>query len=566
MVDSQGESSSAELATTIGTTGFSRRRFLSAVGAGAGLAALTVAGCGSDEAPSVAPAATAGTENGASNGRPAGMGGPYGWEGAERYQYGPDSAPGRAIEAARRLKAEGKAPATLVVGMYAGAIGSYEQAFPGEQSPMQIWEEETGIPVQFEGVDPAEAYAQATRFAATRDGSQHIVQLGMSDNGDLAEAGLLLDLSEFVEQYEPDWDDPVTGYAGGRPTTEYMNYYNGKPYAVSQDGDYQVLYLREDLFNDAAEQREFESRFGRSLEPPNTWEEYGEIAEFFHRPDQGMFGSTSLRSPVWGWINYFMRYVSTGDPVQFTFDDDMNPLIDSDEGLRALRSYIDDMAFGSPDALSWTWEQQYGNWGNDGGSAMTVGFNNLRKFIRGDSPLNTGGFGEKTMPWYIPGFEVNGTLSRHTSLYFNASNAVNAHSDSEHHELAYVFLQWLSSGQVYNWINANPGGFQDPCKANAADDPLIRESYSPETMDVLKVTVPGAVPSPSSLEAAPAYIQALDINLQRALSNQASPEQALAAIVSDWDTITERVGRDKQVEAWRASKAGWPTVADSVTA
>ena len=51
------------------------------------------------------------------------IGGPTGFPGAERYQYGPDTPEGRAIEGARALKAAGKAPAKIVIGLSDGSIG-----------------------------------------------------------------------------------------------------------------------------------------------------------------------------------------------------------------------------------------------------------------------------------------------------------------------------------------------------------------------------------------------------------------------------------------------------------
>ncbi|MGE3307930.1 MAG: sugar ABC transporter substrate-binding protein, partial [Rhizobiaceae bacterium] len=45
------------------------------------------------------------------------IGGPTGFEGAERYQYGAETPEGRAIEAAKAMKAAGTAPAKIVLGL-----------------------------------------------------------------------------------------------------------------------------------------------------------------------------------------------------------------------------------------------------------------------------------------------------------------------------------------------------------------------------------------------------------------------------------------------------------------
>ena len=71
--------------------------------------------------------------------------------------------------------------------------------------------------------------------------------------------------------------------------------------------------------------------------------------------------------------------------------------------------------------------------------------------------------------------------------------------------------------------------------------------------------IPGSCPSISSLRGAPEYIQALDVNLQKALSGQSSAEDTLAAVESEWNAITDKIGREDQARVWVASKDGWAT-------
>ena len=304
-----------------------------------------------------------------------------------------------------------------------------------------------------------------------------------------------------------------------------FNYYNGKPYAVASDGDYQVFVIRKDLWDSPKEQAAFRAKYGYALAPPKTWDQQADMAEFFHRPTDNLLGATDLRSPVWGWINFVTRYTSTGNPVAYYCDDNMKPLINGPGGLKALNHLIKTTQYGSKDALSWSWPEQYQNWG-DGGAAMTIAFNNLTKFQKKGGPFDKSGFdvGSKTHAIPMPGWNVNGKLVRHTSLYFNASNGVNTFSPSKYHEAAYLFLQWVASGPIYTWLTANPGGYQDPCKVACLSDPLVRSSYTPRTVDVLGMTIPGATPSiTGALKGANQYIQALDINL---------PEGALGPVVA----------------------------------
>src|SRR3954453_11099499 len=68
------------------------------------------------------------------------IGGPTGFDGAERYQYGADTPEGRAIEAAKSLKASGRAD-KIVLGLSDGSIGQLTKPFPsGAPSIKDLWE------------------------------------------------------------------------------------------------------------------------------------------------------------------------------------------------------------------------------------------------------------------------------------------------------------------------------------------------------------------------------------------------------------------------------------------
>ena len=96
-------------------------------------------------------------------------------------------------------------------------------------------------------------------------------------------------------------------------------------------------------------------------------------------------------------------------------------------------------------------------------------------------------------------------------------------------------------------------------KSYSLTNPLVQDAYTARTCEALQQVIPGSCPSISSLRGAPEYIQALDVNLQKALSGQSSPEDTLKTIESEWNKITDKLGRDEQARVWVASKAGWAT-------
>src|SRR5205823_9502786 len=66
---------------------------------------------------------------------------------------------------------------------------------------------------------------------------------------------------------------------------------SGKLYGLPQEGDALAYVARKDLFEDPKEQAAFKSKYNRDLALAKTWDEYYDIAEFFHRPDQGLYGT-----------------------------------------------------------------------------------------------------------------------------------------------------------------------------------------------------------------------------------------------------------------------------------
>ena len=67
----------------------------------------------------------------------------------------------------------------------------------------------------------------------------------------------------------------------------------GLPY---HDGPECLIY-RKDLFEDPAEMRAYERRFGIPLRVPQTWSEFGQVAGFFQRPQENRFGTAFAAYP-----------------------------------------------------------------------------------------------------------------------------------------------------------------------------------------------------------------------------------------------------------------------------
>lgn len=98
--------------------------------------------------------------------------------------------------------------------------------------------------------------------------------------------GCLEDLTPYVAA------QPPQDYPQGWPQAllKLQTFPDGLAGIPFHDGP-ECLIFRKDLFNDPAEQAAFQARYGYPLKPPATWSAFADAAEFFNRPEQGMYGT-----------------------------------------------------------------------------------------------------------------------------------------------------------------------------------------------------------------------------------------------------------------------------------
>lgn len=527
-----------------------RRRFLHIAGLTG--AAVAVQAC----APRVAEIATPAVVTRKSGLAAGKIGGPTGFEGAERYQYGPDDPAGRAMEGLLSLP-EDKRPSRLVVMLPNGAVGHFDVPFPEDAPTVKdVFTEESGIELEIVGVADTEQFTKVVQDTTTAAASFDIYSFWGPDKGSLVEAGAFANLDEYVDNYKPEWDKY---YSGGALAVQQYNVYAGSYYTVGFDGDYQIWMYRKDLFEDPNEQAAFLDRYGWELQWPETWEQLDQISEFFTRPDQNLLGCTDLRNPGWGFTNWYQRYTSGGNPNQLYFDlETGKPLINGEAGIRATEEIAKSLAYHHPDAMTWGWPEQYANMAA-GGAAVTCAFPNMSKFL--DSPSNEESVViGKLASGLSPGRLHGNTLIRRTVWWPNITLAVS--SQSEYPEASYLVLQWLNA--IYSWMVGNPAGYFDPFQKSDFEDPIVVESYHPYQIETYRTSIEHAAP-PILLNGINEYINVLDEHLQAVMVGQESAEEAMDTVATEWDKITDRLGRERQLEAIRAQAEAYPTVTDEPT-
>jgi len=105
-------------------------------------------------------------------------------------------------------------------------------------------------------------------------------------------AHCVVDLAPFLSANQP--EDYPSGWTPSLLRLQSIdNSVLGVPY---HDGPECLIY-RKDLFLDPEEQRNYARRFGIPLRIPETWQEFHQIARFFHRPGQRLWGTAIAGFP-----------------------------------------------------------------------------------------------------------------------------------------------------------------------------------------------------------------------------------------------------------------------------
>jgi len=259
--------------------------------------------------------------------------------------------------------------------------------------------------------------------------------------------------------------------------------------------------------------------------------------------------------------SWIQRYVSFANPNQHYFDPKTaKPLINSPAGIQATQEFVDTLKWHSPDALNWGWPEQYDNM-TAGGAAITCAFPNMPKFLdnAGNEASKVTG---KLRTGISPGRIIDGKLIRRSVWWPNITFAVS--SQNKYPEAAYLFLQWGSAPTIFTFMVGNPAGYFDPFLETDLVDPVVVASYHEYHIPTLRGAIERGVP-PLNLNGASEYETALDTNLLAVAAGQKTAEHAMADCAEEWEKITDRLGREKQIEAIAAQLSAWPTVVDEPT-
>lgn len=424
-------------------------------------------------------------------------------------------------------------------------------------APYTFWQDDfaqMGINIEIVEVPFADVYqVEKTEFVAG-SGAFDVVTFYPAFIGDFASNGYLLPLDEFMARepaavWDPRQDDVLA------PFRELYNRWAGQTYALTIDGDVLVMMYRRDLFENADEQAAFMEQYGRELRPPETWDEWLEVGEFFTRDagetlagqtlSEAFYGSAEFARRSFSWAWFMNRAASAG--VGY-FDENMNPLINSPESVAALQNMIDSLQNAPADVLNFGYDELRDIF-IQGRAAMVVQWTDVPK--KAADPAQSSIVGNVGVG-RVPGTQVGDEII-HRSL-MPVGRVVAVAADSDVPEAAYCVAKHVAYNRSLEDVSTALTGL-DPYRQSHLDNvgafaALMGEENAAAYLAGLNQALADGFPE-IFIPGAAQYSDALDLQVNRALAGEISAQEALDTAADQWNQITDTLGRDNQVAVWQ---------------
>lgn len=374
------------------------------------------------------------------------------------------------------------------------------------------FEQETGIKLEIEMLEYSEVLKKATLDLNSRRGYYDIVLHPHRELGRLVKNGHVREIAPYMNN--PALRDPTF-----KPEEQLqqrlwkeISWYEGKVYGAPFTALTMYLWYRKDLLEDPKERAAFQAKYGYEMKVPTTWKEYTDLAAFFHRPGEGLYGTSiqGKRHPAlwYEWLNFL--YSFGGDMLETDTGSACGPVIvNSPKAVAALDYYKSLMAYSSPDTLNFFWDDVMALM-QQGKVFQLIMWNDATYAVENPKQSKVvGKMGFDLIP-QGDGGKV-GQIEGWTYLI---------PTRSKNPEAAYLFIQWMMGFDRQQVQHVNGGASARP---DVYDHPAVKAlSYSKASMETNAV----AKPKPTIPEA-PQISEILVLELSLALTNAKSTKAAL---------------------------------------
>jgi multiple sugar transport system substrate-binding protein len=393
----------------------------------------------------------------------------------------------------------------------------------------ELIERETGLKLKIDVIPPENLHEKQLTFFLSGTADYDLLEIYPTWVGEYAESEFVDNLDDLYEKYDKEIDtsDYIEGAQVG------FDKYKGSWYAIPYDGDVNLFYYRNDLFQDEKNRSDFKAKYGYELAPPKTWHQVRDMAEFFTGRQEGLYGFGTLALKTWWAVDYWAnvyRNLAVSKGLKFEnglVNDNGEIELDREAFIEANDFYMDLMKFSPEGILAWGYPESKEGLGN-GTVAMsmqwaTAVFRDPRQAKYWDQIYAT----------IMPGFEKDdGSVEQVTS--FAVGKALVIPTGTKNRDVAFLYAQFLASKtmQIYE---TNTGSGVDPNRYSVWKDQRTKDVWGPlvePTMESLNIGI-GDIKVP---QASRLYESLLNELHQSWAGNQSSAE-AYDRVVKEWKKI-----------------------------
>lgn len=480
----------------------------------------------------------------------------------------PAAAPAPAEDGAAAADAEGgksfEGQKVIVVTQTGRSIGGPVEDFAPE------WEAMTGGQVELQQFAFGELFEKIITSFDTGANDYDMLIFPADWAGDFMAPGYLEEISdEMLAALEPDDIIPLYG--------EKITAWGDTVYALPYDGDAHMLYYRKDLVNpESPFAADFEAEYGYPLDEPQTWSQYYDMATFFNGKEVETAGETAPIAGVaeaqrrnaqsyWVFLSHAASYGKVpGNPCFFFSCDDMTPQVNNPGWVAALDDYIRSRDLGPQEQLQWDvtdtrvhFPAGAAVFNIDWGDVGPISYSPDASVIIGDT-----GFAVLPAADRYWNYETGEWVEEVNVAPFIAFGGwiISVAADSDVKDAALDFASFMARPELVKQLAVTPDTGINPSRFSQFEDVdmWVESGFDQEGAEDYLDAVLNTINDPNAaldlrIRGSAEYLNVLDVEISRALADEISPQEALDNVAAGWDEITERLGRDSQLEQYKSA-------------
>jgi len=430
----------------------------------------------------------------------------------------------------------------------------------------------TGATINVVTVPFSDLYTKLLTDWATGTNSIHAAVFAPQWMADYVGPGYLEDLTALVKN-----DSALNVDDIGLFFRDFSMRYAGNIYTITLDGDFQMVYYRSDLLAKAG------------LQPPRTWDEYIQIAKHFHgkdlngdgKPDYGSAISKKRNAQAyWMILSVASGFIQSKGTAQGMFFDTktMKPLINNEAFRKALEVYVETTKYGPPDEINLDVGDTRMLF-TAGRAALSVDWGDIGTLA---IDPKTSKVQDKVGAVILPGSKevldratgklvpcdstrcphaVDGINHAPFAAFGGWSGGINAAASDKVKNAAYDFFSYMCQPAQSN-VDVTIGitGF-NPYRISQFENlnNWVKAGMSQKAANNYLGAIKASLNSPNMvldlrIPQNQRYQQiVLDRTIARLLAGEITVDQAMQKIEKGWEEITEELGRDEQLKAYRAT-------------